>query len=119
MDLNVRAVILASKLFFTLRPYTLFQFGIYTASWIVSRISSIFLIRFCSFLVFLEFLLSPSISLANWAKAKSIVLESTDNVLANVLSCFNPAMSLIMSVVLTVRPSRCQIKKLYLPRRGI
>ena len=28
VDLNVRAVILTSKLFFTLRPYTLFQFGI-------------------------------------------------------------------------------------------
>src|SRR6476619_5679630 len=66
-------------------PTLFFNLAYSTASWIVSRISSIFLIRFCSFLVFFEFLLSPTISLANWDKARAIALESTDKVLANFL----------------------------------
>jgi hypothetical protein len=69
-------------------PTLFFNLAYRTASWIVSRISSIFLIKFCSFLVFLEFLSSRIISLANSLRARSIIFESTDRVLVKLSSCF-------------------------------
>jgi hypothetical protein len=65
-----------------------FNLAYRTASWIVSRMSCIFLIRFCSFLVFLEFLSSRIISLASSLRARSIIFESTDRVLVKLSSCF-------------------------------